>query len=127
MFENLKITSLIWLVLSAALVLVPFVFAFAVVFPLGSSMLNLLVVVMYLVFTGGFLAPVAKYNKIRKNTFLAVGVVGAILLPIVFAWTQVFPLLNSTMNSLMFLLMHFVLASGLILAYSHRTALKNLF
>ena len=112
--------------MSAALILVPFVFAFAVVFPLGSSMLNLLVVLMYLVFAVGFWVSVAKYNKVRKNTFLAVGVVGAILLPILFAWTQVFPLINSNMNDLMFLLMHFVLASGVILAYSHRTALKNL-
>lgn len=90
-------------------------------------MINLLVVAMYLVFAVGFLAPVAKYNKIKKNTFLIVGIAGALLLPLVFALTQVFPLLHSDMNSLMFLLMHFVLAGGVVLAYSHRTALKNLF
>lgn len=123
----MKITSLIWLVLSSALILVPFLFAYAIVFPVGTSLLNMLVLVTYLVFAVGFLAPVAKYNKIRKNMIYVVGLAAAILVPMVFALTQVFPLLGSNMFNLMFLLMYFVLASGFVLAYSHRAALKNLF
>jgi hypothetical protein len=114
-------------VLSAALVLVPLIFAFTVVFPVGNSTLNMLVVAMYLVFAVGFWFPVAKYNKVRKNTIYLLGVVAAIIVPVLFAFTQVFPLINSNAFNAMFMLMHFVLASGLILAYSHRAALKKLF
>ena len=113
--------------LSIALVLVPFLFAFAILFPLGHSMLNFEVLLMYALFASAFFVAVAKFNKVRKNMLYALGLVVAVLVPVAFAVTQVFPLMASTTFSLMYLLMHFVLAGGLILAYSHRTALKNLF
>jgi hypothetical protein len=119
--------SLMWLVLSVGLVLAPFVFAYAAIFSRGSSMINFLVVVMLLVFAMGLLAPVAKYNKVRKNNLYLIGVAAAILLPVVFALTNVFPLLHSDTYSFLFLLMHFVVASGFILAYSHRASIKKIF
>jgi cation transport ATPase len=113
--------------LSAALILVPLIFAFTIVFPVASSTLSMLVVLMYLVFAVGFWLPVAKYNKVRKNTLILLGTIAAIIVPVLFAFTQIFPLINSNAFNAMFLLMHFVLASGVILAYSHRAALKKLF
>ena len=115
-----------WLILSTALILAPFLYVFTVVFPLGTPTMNFLVLAMLTVFAVGLLVPSARYTKVRKNTFYMVGVAGAILLPVIFALTQVYPLLPSTMGILMFLLMHLVLASGFILAYSHSAALKNL-
>jgi hypothetical protein len=113
-------------VLSVALVILPFVFASAVVFPLGNSFLALMVLIMYFIFTVGLWFPVAKYNKVRKNTLYMIGVLAAIFVPVAFAWTQVLPLLHSSAYGIMYLLMHFVIAGGVILAYSHRAALKKI-
>lgn len=118
--------AVIWLLLAVAAILSPLVFAYIVVFPLGTLMFGLFSLVMLALFAAGFLLLYAKFTKVKRNWMYMLAFLGSLLIPVIYTYTQIAPLVSAT-YAWMFLLMHFVLSSGVVIAYSQRNAIKKLF
>lgn len=112
--------ALIWLVFALALLLTPIVFAFSSI-----STVALEVLAMYAVFAGAFLLLYAKKSKVTKNIAYMIGFVAALILPLGFAYFMVVPFIPSII-AMLFVLMHFIFAAGVVTLYSQWAKIKKL-
>jgi hypothetical protein len=116
----------VWLIIAVSLLLVPLLFAFAVVFPLGSASFAALVLIMHLLFAGALLFAFMKFRKVKSSPFYLIAVLAAVGAPVIYAYVSVLPLLTMV-YSLTYLLMHVVFAAGFLVLYTQRGNLKKLF
>lgn len=85
----------------------------------------LMVLLMYALTAGAFLLLFMKPKKGNKQLFTIATVV-MLAVPLIYAYLYVAPLLASGM-AMLYVLMQFVLASGVITIYTQRAKIKSLF
>ena len=110
------------LVFSLAAILAPLLFLWGFIFSFANSML---VVLMYGLTAAAFLLLFMKPKKGNKGLFTIATVV-MLVVPLVYAYLYVAPLLVGGM-AMLYVLMQFVLASGVVTFYTQWAKIKSLF
>jgi len=117
---------LILLIAGISAILAPFLVAGVLVMPEGNNLFKIMVIGMNALFAAGLLLLFIKYRKVKSNKFYLLGVLAMLFAPLGFAYFMVAPLV-STSFSLIYLLMHFVLAIGILTLWLQRNKIKSIF
>ena len=118
--------ALVWLILGVASVVGSMLFTFISVFPLGDSIFSMLVITMFALFAVAFVLLFSKFRKVKNNIMYTLITLAGVFVPIVFGFWRIFPLLDGNIAVLYFL-MHFIFAGGIVALYSQRTQIMKLF
>jgi hypothetical protein len=118
------VKPLLWLLTGVTLILVPIIATLIILYV--SNLMYLTILLMYGLFSLGFLMIFKSYYKLAKNPLMLISVLAELLIPLIFAYFVVVPLVLSA-TALLYVLLHVVFSGGVLTLYSQRGKISKLF